>query len=101
MLGIRLDNSIEAAKECEEKIINVKFYDDESRDRQLVIIENTYANKDVDTIKIFEKDYTTKEHNTGLGLWEVNKILNKHNNLSLFTTKNNKFFIQQLEIYKK
>lgn len=101
MLGILLDNSIEAAKECEEKIINVKFYDDESRDRQLVIIENTYANKDVDTIKIFEKDYTTKEHNTGLGLWEVNKILNKHNNLSLFTTKNNKFFIQQLEIYKK
>lgn len=101
MLGILLDNSIEAAKECDEKIINVKFYDDESRHRQLVIIENTYANKDVDTIKIFEKDYTTKEHNTGLGLWEVNKILNKHNNLSLFTTKNNKFFIQQLEIYKK
>lgn len=101
MLGILLDNSIEAAKECDDKIINVKFYDDSSRHRQLVIIENTYANKDVDTIKIFEKAYTTKPNNTGLGLWEVNKILSKHNNLSLFTTKNNKYFIQQLEIYKK
>lgn len=100
MLGILLDNSIEATEECDEKIINVKFYDDDKRNRQLVIIENTYADKNVDTVKIFEKSYTTKKNNTGLGLWEVNKILNKHNNLSLFTTKNDKYFIQQLEIYK-
>ena len=101
MLGIFLDNSIEAAEECDEKIINIRFYDQINRNRQLVIIENTYANKDINTIKIFEKSYTTKENNTGLGVWEVNKILNKHDNLSLFTTKNDNFFIQQLEIYKK
>lgn len=99
MLGILLDNSIEASEECNEKIINVKFLSDESNHRQLIIIENTYANKDIDTIKIFEKSYTTKEHNTGLGLWEINKILSKHNNLSLFTTKNDTYFVQQLEIY--
>jgi len=35
----------------------------------------------------------------GLGLWEIRKILKKHNNLNLFTSKDDKFFKQQLEIY--
>ena len=99
VLGILLDNSIEAAQECEEKIINVRFINDPAGHRELVIVENTYANKDIDTMKIFEKSYTTKKHNTGLGLWEVNKILSKNNNLSLFTTKDETYFRQQLEIY--
>lgn len=86
-------------KNAEEKIINVTFRLDPRSNRQLIIIENTYMNKDIDTTKIFEKSYTTKKNNTGLGLWEVNKILKKNSNLSLYTTKNSNFFIQQLEIY--
>ena len=66
---------------------------------QLLIIENTYKNKDVDTDKIYEKGYSTKEGNTGLGLWEIRQILKKNNNLNLFTTKNDNFFTQQFEIF--
>ena len=99
ILGILLDNAIEAAKECDEKVINIEIIKDTSRNRQLLIIENTYSNKDVDTDKIFEKKYSTKEGNSGLGLWEVRKILSKNTNLNLFTTKNNEFFKQQLEMY--
>jgi len=98
-LGILLDNAIEAAKECNEKIINLEIRKDSSRNRQLLLIENTYLNKDVDTEKIFEKKFTTKEGNSGLGLWEVRQILKKNTNLNLFTTKNNIFFKQQLEMY--
>ena len=98
-LGILLDNAIEAAKECDEKIINIEIRKDSSRNRQLLTIENTYNNKDVDTDKIFEKKYSTKKGNSGLGLWEVRQILKKNNNLNLFTTKNNIFFKQQLEMY--
>ena len=99
ILGILLDNAIEASAECEEKIINITLRNEPNRKRQLVIIENTYKNKDIDTERIYEKAYTTKENNTGLGLWEVRKILSKNNNLNLFTSKNNTFFSQQLEIY--
>lgn len=66
---------------------------------QLLIVENTYTNKDVNTDKIFEKGYSTKQGNTGLGLWEVRQILKKNNNLNLFTTKNDEFFTQQFEIF--
>ena len=101
ILGILLDNAIEAASECENKIIHVSFRKEQNRRRLLVIIDNTYKNKDVDVDKIYEKDFSTKskETNSGLGLWEVRQILKKNNNLNLFTTKSEEFFSQQFEIY--
>ena len=99
ILGILLDNAIDASKECEEKIINIIFRDDSKNRRQLIIIENTYKDKNVDTEKIFNKGFSGKENHTGLGLWEVRNILNKNKNIALYTTKNEKYFSQQLEIY--
>ena len=100
ILGILLDNGIDAAKECNNKILNVTFRKDISNDMILVIIQNTYLNKDVNTEEIFQKGITSKENHGGLGLWKVRQILMKNNNLNLFTTKNDKFFTQQFEIYK-
>ena len=99
ILGILLDNAIEASSECNEKIINITFRDDTKNSRQLIIIENTYTDKDVDTEKIFEKGVSGKENHTGLGLWEIRKIIKKNNNINLYTSKTDKFFSQQLEIY--
>ena len=100
MIGILLDNAIEATSECEEKIVNVQFVKEERKNRNLIIIENTYNNKNVDTNKIFEKNFTTKEGNSGLGLWKIRDILSKDMDLDLYTTKDGVMFKQQLEIYK-
>lgn len=100
ILGILLDNAIQATQECEEKQITVTIRKDNRCKRQLLIVENTYKEKDIDTEKIFEKGYSTKEGNTGLGLWEVRQILLKNTNLNLFTSKDDTYFKQQLEIYK-
>jgi len=99
ILGILLDNAIEASSECEEKIINIIFRNEEKNHRHIVIVENTYSNKDVDTEEIFKKGVSGKENHTGLGLWEVRQYINKSNNLNLFTSKTDNFFKQQLEIY--
>ncbi|MGN1297205.1 MAG: sensor histidine kinase [Clostridia bacterium] len=99
ILGILLDNAIEASSECKEKIINLTFRNDTKNSRQLIIIENSYSNKDIDMEKIFEKGISEKENHTGLGLWEVRKLIKKNNNINLYTSKNDKFFSQQLEIY--
>ena len=100
ILGILVDNAIEACSECKEKIINIEFIKDNSRKRQLLIIENTYYEKNIDTERIFEKGFSSKINNTGLGLWEVRQILNKNKNLNLYTNIDKKFFKQQLEIYE-
>lgn len=101
ILGILMDNAIEAASECDEKIINVTIRNDLKQHRQLLIIENTYKNKDINLEKIYEKGFSTKPKNTGLGLWEVNKIIKRHKNLARFTTKTDQFFKQQIEIYNE
>lgn len=98
-LGILLDNAIEAAKECDVKTINLEIRKDSARNRQILLIENTYKNKDIDTEKIYDKNFSTKKGNSGLGLWEVRKILKRNTNLNLYTTKNQEFFRQQLEMY--
>lgn len=99
MLGILLDNAIEASIEADEKIINIIFIKEEIKNRVLIKIENTYLDKEVDLGKIFDKEYSTKEGNSGLGLWKVRDILSKDTNLDLFTTKDGYMFKQQLEIY--
>lgn len=101
ILGILMDNAIEASSECDNKLINVTIRNDPNQHRQLLIIENTYKNKDVDLEKIYTKGFSTKQKNTGLGLWEVNKIISKRTNIARYTTKNDEFFRQQIEIYNK
>ena len=100
ILGILMDNAIEATSECENKYIHVEIRSDLNRNMQLLIVENTYKDKDINIDKIFEKGYSTKPHNTGLGLWEVENILKKHKNITRFTSKDDKLFKQQIEIYK-
>lgn len=99
ILGILLDNAIEEAEKCDEKIINIKFRNEQNKNRQVVIVENTYTNKNVDTDEIFNKGISGKEKHSGLGLWEVRQILKKNSNLNLYTNKDDKLFKQQLEIY--
>lgn len=100
ILGILLDNAIEAAKECDKKEISVRFIKDFKVDRNLIIVENTYKNLDVDISKIFDKEYTSKSEKKshGLGLWRVKKILDRNTNLNLYSYKGNRF-VQQLEVY--
>ena len=100
ILGILLDNAIDAAVECEKKIINVTFRKEIGNDMIAVFIQNTYNNKDVDTETIYQKGVSSKENHSGLGLWKIRQILMRNNNLNLFTTKNDEFFTQQFEIFK-
>ncbi len=103
ILGILLDNAIDAANKCDKKIVNIIFRKDNKTKIDLIIIQNTYINKDVNIDRIFEKGYTSKKDsdskNHGLGLWEVRKYLKRNTNLDLYTTKNNEYFTQQFEIY--
>ena len=100
VLGILIDNAIEATRECDNKQISIKFIEDNYNNRSLVIIENPCKNTLLDLSKLKEKGFTTKKDKLfhGLGLWRVNQIVKKNENLRLSTTRD-KIFKQQLEIY--
>lgn len=96
ILGILLDNAIEASSETKNRIVNLSFIP--SGEKQILLIENTYLSKGLSVKKIFKKNFTTKPHNSGLGLWEIQKIIHKNKNLNLQTKAGNEFFSQTLLI---
>ena len=99
ILGILLDNAIDAAKSSHEKILNVSFKSEPKKHRNVIVVQNSYLDKNLDIDDIFRKGITSKVNHTGLGLWEVKKILSKNPNLDLYTSKDDLLFTQQLEIY--
>lgn len=98
ILGILLDNSIEAAKETKEKKVFIIIRDSQINNTQILNIKNSYSNKNIDISKIFEKGISEKENHSGMGLWEVNQILKRNNNAKLQTNKTEIHFEQKLEI---
>lgn len=100
ILGILIDNAIEAARECDEKYISIKFISNVANNSYVIIVENTYKNSLIDINKIYEKGFSSKKEklNHGLGLWKVRQILRKNQNIKI-TTVREKLFKQQLEIY--
>ena len=98
-LGILLDNAIEEAEKCPEKIVKASFIRENRNGRSVITIKNTYLNKDVDIEKIFKKGESGKENHFGIGLWEIQNYVKKSKNLDLYTSKTPDFFIQELSIY--
>ena len=98
IIGILMDNAVEACRECKDKKITLDISYNSMDKEKITEITNTYMEKDIDLDKIYEKTYSTKKGNTGLGLWKVKSILNKHKHMKLETTFNEKIFIQRLHI---
>lgn len=101
IIGILLDNAIEATLECEKKVINIQFKEGSSENKKKIVIENTYKDNGFDTEMIFEKNYTTKKEkgNSGLGLWKVKEIISKDDEVEIQTIKDGNTFKQELEIF--
>lgn len=99
ILGVLIDNAIEEAEKCNDKVVKLSFIRENRNNRTLITIQNTYSNKDVDIEKIFNKGESGKTNHSGIGLWEVKNYVKKSKNLDLFTTKDDTFFKQELSIY--
>lgn len=98
MLGIFLDNSIEAASTSEGKKVN--FVISESNNKIIFKISNSFEG-DVENIdRIFDKGISSKGKNRGLGLYKVKDIINRYKDISLDTYVENRMFTQELAIPK-
>ena len=97
LLGIYLDNAIEAAKETKKKIISIEIYEVDKNIN--IVITNTFDNTN-DISKRNDKGFTTKGHGHGKGLYFAKKMLNKSNWLEESQSILDKYYIQRLIIKK-
>ena len=97
LLGIYLDNAIEAAKETKKKIISIEIYEVDKNIN--IVITNTFDNTN-DISKRNDKGFTTKGQGHGKGLYFAKKMLNKSNWLEESQSILDKYYIQRLIIKK-
>lgn len=95
VLGILLDNAIEAAKDSKEKKVEVFM---KREDEALSFIVLNGIDEQVDATMIYENGYSTKGEGRGLGLGIVNSIVSKYKNVVLNTRAENSKFRQELII---
>lgn len=93
ILGILMDNAIEATSKVEDKYMKLEFLFDERKCADIIRITNTFdPNIKIDVKEIFKRGVSTKEIKSGIGLWEVQKLMEKQGNATIDTTiQNNKF----------
>ena len=97
ILGIYLDNALEAANISKKKIVTLEIY--EVKENVNFIISNTY--KDIIPIKkMKKKGFSTKGSRHGNGLYYANKLLNKNKWLETNQIFLNDYLIQKITIIK-
>ena len=97
LLGIYLDNAIEASTESEDKVLGLEVY--VLKGDVKFIISNSYKSKE-DLTKIGNVKFTTKGKNRGHGLLLARNIASSNNIFVLENEITDKLYIQKITIKK-
>ncbi|HIT37383.1 MAG TPA: GHKL domain-containing protein [Candidatus Onthousia faecipullorum] len=93
ILGIYLDNALEAAEESKEKTISLEIY--EANKKINFTISNTYKN--IIPLKTMrKKGFSTKGKSHGKGLYYADKMVNKVKWIEISQIFLNNYFIQKI-----
>ena len=97
IVGILMDNAVEAAQECEYPKIKVCIV--RKNDYVVIVIMNNYFGKKPVIHKIYKEGFSTKGKSRGLGLYTVKNIIDtKYDNVLLNTSVEENVFKQELMI---
>ena len=96
ILGVFLDNAIEASEASEGKQLGIEAYVTPEKEFKL-IISNTY-NNEVDKTKIGLENFSTKGKNRGHGLLLVKQLVGKNDIFETKTEIQDNLYIQTIEI---
>lgn len=96
LIGIYLDNAIEASKESKNKLVGIEIY---AMDNKInFVFSNSLKSQNIDLEKISKNGYTTKGKNHGRGLYLAKKLLQKTELVDSETKIINKMYVQKIII---
>ena len=98
LIGIYLDNAIEASRESGKKLIGIEIYTLE--DKVEFVFSNTFKDQEIDLDKVDKNGYTTKGKNHGRGRYLAKRLIEKNDWVSADTKIMNNMYIQKVIIYK-
>ena len=95
IIGVYLDNAIQAAKESNKKEVSLESY--KENEKIVIVIANTYNGK-IEMEKLDNYGYTTKGKNHGVGLHLVKKIIENEVIYSQSRSLFEDYYVQKLII---
>ncbi|WP_026887557.1 sensor histidine kinase [Clostridium beijerinckii] len=96
VIGILLDNAIEAALECESPSLKLGIIN--KKNSIVILIINSCLKGNPPIYKMFESGFSTKGSNRGLGLSNLKEVISSYKNVTIDTSVENQEFIQNLQI---
>ena len=96
ILGIFLDNAIEAALETEQPQAGLNIIQHETG--VSIMISNRYQDSGIMLHQLKQKGCSTKTGHQGIGLSNAQKIINSYDNALLETTMQHGCFMQHMEL---
>jgi two-component system sensor histidine kinase AgrC len=95
IIGVLLDNAIEAVANEKEKFINIEF---SIKKNVFIMIMENYCTEKIDIKNIMEAGYSTKGKDRGYGMALIKDILKKQKNIDLKINIKNSEFVTELEV---
>ena len=99
MIDILLNNALEAAEKSDDKLVDFGIH---SNSYELTTMVANSCSGVVDTKRIFERGYSTKDEPSGEGLYQIHRFQEKYrkmgHNMEIKTTFNMGFLTQMIKI---
>ncbi len=99
ILGIFLDNAIEATLETEQPQIGLNII--QNKTGVSIIISNRFRDSGLMLHKLKQKGFSTKIGHQGIGLGNAQKIISSYDNVLLETTMKCDYFTQHIELTER
>lgn len=101
ILGILLDNAYEATQKSNDPYVKLEMKFNLKKCADVIRVINTYdENITIDLENIYKKGVSSKKIKSGIGLWEVKKIISKIPNAQIYPTIEKNKFVQNIVIEK-
>ena len=99
ILGIFLDNAVEATLETEQPQIGLNII--QNKTGVSIIISNRFRDNGLMLHKLKQKGFSTKIGHQGIGLGNAQKIISSYDNVLLETTMKCDYFTQHIELTER
>ena len=96
IMSILLDNAVEGAEKSDNKMIQIALF--VVGNLQYFVVKNSIGNAEANVEKLYAKSFSTKGEGRGIGLFSVQRIIEKNPNATLLTKVEDMLFTQELMI---